>query len=474
MVYNLKRSDGTPLLTLADSTLDNTSTSLILVGKNSLNFGSSINQDLIYLMQHFANTASPINPLQGQLWYDTIAGTLKVFNGYTWRAIMPPADGSAGIATVVVGSDIIDVLISDGVIVSAVSHAYLARAQLPNNEVINDINYEFGSRFPNGIYPGITLATDPNTAYKFTGTVFQADQLTNPFTLSLGGDATGSVSMNGSQAVKLNVRLHDIVTPASYNKVTVASNGVVISGQVGIDNFDIEQSLGFFPISNVRIVGDITGNATIVSNVAVVSTSLPNLQVAGTYTGVTVDNRGLVTGAAPAVVAPGTYNSVTVSSQGIVIGGSSVDVTAGLISYLVPAGAIIMWSGTVSNIPTGWHLCDGTNGTPDLRSKFIIGAGSGLGSSFAPGSTGGSSTLTLGVANLPAHHHSWGVTSNFSPSDPATGVTYSPQNLWSDNAGDHYPITLFSQGNAVTGDTGSGNPVDIMPPYYALAFIMKS
>ena len=56
----------------------------------------------------------------------------------------------------------------------------------------------------------------------------------------------------------------------------------------------------------------------------------------------------------------------------------------------VPNGAIIMWSGTVATIPDGFSLCDGSNGTPDLRNRFVIGAGS----NYAVGATGGSSATT--------------------------------------------------------------------------------
>lgn len=56
----------------------------------------------------------------------------------------------------------------------------------------------------------------------------------------------------------------------------------------------------------------------------------------------------------------------------------------------VPNGAIIMWSGTVATIPNGFLLCDGTNGTPDLRNRFVIGAGD----TYAVGATGGSSATT--------------------------------------------------------------------------------
>lgn len=54
----------------------------------------------------------------------------------------------------------------------------------------------------------------------------------------------------------------------------------------------------------------------------------------------------------------------------------------------IPSGVIVMWHGALATIPTGWYLCDGTNGTPDLRSKFIVGAADGV----EPGNTGGSAT----------------------------------------------------------------------------------
>jgi hypothetical protein len=68
----------------------------------------------------------------------------------------------------------------------------------------------------------------------------------------------------------------------------------------------------------------------------------------------------------------------------------------------VPVGTIVMWSGSIGSIPTGWALCDGTEGTPDLRDRFIVGAGSGYG----VGAQGGSSSVSLTTSHLPAHHHS--------------------------------------------------------------------
>ena len=68
----------------------------------------------------------------------------------------------------------------------------------------------------------------------------------------------------------------------------------------------------------------------------------------------------------------------------------------------VPQGGIIMWSGSIASIPSGWNLCDGTNGTPDLRDRFVVGAGN----TYAVDETGGANTVALAEANLAAHTHS--------------------------------------------------------------------
>ena len=68
----------------------------------------------------------------------------------------------------------------------------------------------------------------------------------------------------------------------------------------------------------------------------------------------------------------------------------------------VPAGGIIMWSGSIASIPAGYVICDGTNGTPDLRDRFVVGSGS----TFAVGNTGGfTSSVTSSIGtNLPLYY----------------------------------------------------------------------
>lgn len=98
----------------------------------------------------------------------------------------------------------------------------------------------------------------------------------------------------------------------------------------------------------------------------------------------------------------------------------------------VPAGAIVMWSGSVDSIPSDWALCDGDSGTPDLTDQFVMGAGD----TYSPGDSGGSSTLSTGTDSVMLFYGSC-----------------------SSSAGCTTALT-----------TGGGS---YLPPYYALAFIMK-
>lgn len=83
------------------------------------------------------------------------------------------------------------------------------------------------------------------------------------------------------------------------------------------------------------------------------------------------------------------------------ISGGSISIPGFPANALVPAGVIVMWSGSIASIPSGWALCNGLNLTPDLRDRFIVGAGS----SYNPTNSGGQNTITLTTNQLPAHSH---------------------------------------------------------------------
>lgn len=154
----------------------------------------------------------------------------------------------------------------------------------------------------------------------------------------------------------------------------------------------------------------------------------------------------------------------------------------------VPRGGIILWSGAANAIPAGWALCDGAGGTPDLRGRFIVGAG-GV---YNPGDIGGAETVTLAEANMPAHTHGVNITTDQAAahqhSIPATfnAKIYHNQGdstrLTSIGVIGETPPTITTTGaagahtHAVSGNTGSkggGAAHENRPPYFALAYIMR-
>jgi microcystin-dependent protein len=187
-------------------------------------------------------------------------------------------------------------------------------------------------------------------------------------------------------------------------------------------------------------------------------------------------------------------------SQGIEFPNSSVQ------SSSFPLGMIIIWSGAIVNIPTGWQLCNGTNGTPDLRDRFVVGAGS----SYAVGATGGTSTVSISESQMPPHTHETVITSIspagshthsnvttatnanhthpvspnivFTPGPVAskgTGAFFGTISGSGDGGSHDHPVSTAPAGShshALTmsvNPAGSGDPHENRPPYYALAFIMK-
>ena len=173
-----------------------------------------------------------------------------------------------------------------------------------------------------------------------------------------------------------------------------------------------------------------------------------------------------------------------------------------------------MWSGADNAVPANWALCNGSNGTPNLMDKFIVGRGN----SYGQGQTGGEATKTLGTANLPSHTHTDGTlaasggshshnlsgvtgTSNHSHQIRATNgddhndtarhiqsgrndsANFGYTNINTDNTNATFTLSgttdpsgslsLGVSGN--TGDQGGtmGQSFEILPPYYAIAYIMR-
>ena len=136
------------------------------------------------------------------------------------------------------------------------------------------------------------------------------------------------------------------------------------------------------------------------------------------------------------------------------------------VSATFTAGMIMIWSGSLGSVPSGWVLCDGTNSTPDLRDRFVVAAGN----TYAVGATGGSAdAITVSHTHAitdPGHLHTI----------PVTGPDVFGGGPYNYNA--DFGVGTSNTSTATTGisinTAGTSGTNQNLPPYYALAYIMKT
>ncbi len=249
-------------------------------------------------------------------------------------------------------------------------------------------------------------------------------------------------------------RLRLLTVPYAF----LAKHSVNANSLVNASNAPVITSAG----TNVYMTGTVTiptVSATTVNAASVVTTPTVN---ATTVNATTVNASSVVT--APTVTAT-TVTATTVNAQN----GFGT----------IPIGGIIMWSGSAA--PTGWALCDGQTAygtrTPDLRERFILGTSL----RYPPGLTGGNASVTLNTTQLPSHTHRYldGYHSEaYAPTRTPNDVL-APLYTWYSDAfsGSHgtdddnkYVYERWMETQASNSSVG---PVNILPPFYALAFIMR-
>lgn len=246
---------------------------------------------------------------------------------------------------------------------------------------------------------------------------------------------------------------------------------------------------------NVRETkGDLTINGTAYFNGPVsMRTSTDtltggNIDAKGTLTatGKATFNAGAQVGGDMTVAGAAIVDSLTVAQKVKVTNGdielaSGKTVKANGVNIGVPIGCILMWSGDERDIPDGWALCNGSNGTPDLRGRFIVGVNRNFSGftandardTYSPKATGGKERHTLTADELPSHQHglSDGNWRTVGIDDNTDYYVYTPKaktGKKKDILGDTNVDVEMN-----TASAGKGLSHENRPPYYALCFIMK-
>jgi hypothetical protein len=328
------------------------------------------------------------------------------------------------------------------------------------------------------VSPNFTGTPTAPTAIAGTSTTQIA---TTAFVQNIAG-TLGTMSTQNANAVA--------ITGGTINGTTIgASTAASIAGTTGNFSGNLA-SLGIVSGAS-GVFGPVSATTGTFSSTISGTTITASSQFTGAGTGLTGTAASLSIGGNAATATNAATVTTTVASgatgttQAVGTNNTTIATTA-FVRSIIPAGVILMWSGSIASIPSGWVLCNGANGTPNLQDRFIVGAGS----TYAVAATGGSAnavlvshTHTASVSD-PGHQHLFGaddqvgeqggyiVQSGFGYDATSTtgggGVNLFTKRTDNTN---NPQLTGISVSNSTEGVSGTNQN---LPPYYALAYIMKT
>jgi hypothetical protein len=415
MAYTINLTDGTVFATISDGTI-NTSSSMILVGKNYAGYGEFLDENFIHLLENGSNTTAPAAPLTGQLWWDKTNNLLKVYNGSIFKTISAAtASASAptsnvtgdlwydttnqqlkvytGAAFLVVGPGYTSAQGTSGAIPETILNNVGATRYITSlyvNNVRVAIVYDGASFTPEAallaafptIYPGVTLSSSVSGAV-FAGSATNAQLLDSLDSTSfMRADAntatTGRLQVNNANGIYIGT--------SNVVNISQSSNDGVIASPVSTGNLIIRTNVSGTTYTVATALG---GNgAFAIANAATVGTTL---SVTGNTTGGNLLTAGQVSAAGNVIGANFIGNVIppaggAVSTTGNVTGGNIL--TSGLIS----AGGNIT---SAANVAGTYFIGNGSQLTglsaAVAVTKFVNGSSEGN-----AGSSGGNITFTVG------------------------------------------------------------------------------
>ena len=353
MAYTINNTSGTTLVTLSDGTIDTTTTDLALFGKGYAGFGERLNENVVKLLENFANTSAPTNKQKGQLWYDTLNNQIKVWNGSKFKPVGSSTNASTSPTNANTGDFWFDTNNSQfyvyngtawtliGPTTVAGSGVTQASAQVVADDVgVNKSILKFitndavvgivsAEQFTPGtaisgfatIYKGITLST-AIASNKLTGTATNADALggvaaANYLRSNANDTTSGSLGIINDSGLTIGAG-SDLTVTVSGTDVTFANtssngdilftvnDGGVTKTLMTLDGGDGKVTFTDGAIENLRVSGNLTVDGTtttintttltIEDNIIELNRNISTAAAMPNYSGLKV-NRGSISSA---------------------------------------------------------------------------------------------------------------------------------------------------------------------------------
>ena len=425
MSYNVYHTDGALLTTVNDGSL-NTVTSISLIGIGYANYSETISESFVRLMENFAGATSPLTPLVGQLWWDKTNGHLNVYDGTKFKSINPTTISATAPTDSVNGDlwfDTVNLQLKTyisptWVVVTPIYSASQGTSGPQVQTIVDNYNaYHTITSLYNANNIVAVMSTDDSfTPFSLTG--FYGN-ITPGITLGYGYELNGVTSYaRNAYGLAANVDVYYMHSNANASTTGILSAPTIRGANIG-------NTGTVFTGSTINLTGAITTADTVyATNINAVNIGYSNT----TYSGSTINISGQINISNNLISAP-TINAGTIGNTGAVFIGATLttsgDITTSgnfnvaaaptsgnhaanktyvdnkVFSAQLPVGTVIMWYGNLGSLPTGYQLCDGTSGTPDLRDCFVYGAGG----SVALGVTGGNNYNTLSTTAAGGHFH---------------------------------------------------------------------
>lgn len=418
MAYTINLTNGTVLTTIADGTVNSTSTELTLIGKNYPNYGTFLNDNFVHLLENASNSTAPATPLTGQLWWDT-AGNLKVYTGSVWKPLGSVTANASAPSGPVVGNQWWDTAndqlkLWNGTTWTLVGPAFssntgtsgalvesipaddltdkVAVSMYVGGEVVGIFSKQAYTPDPlltnfGDINPGLNLSTAANI--KVWGTTDNADKLGS---ITAANYARTDIATTFNSTVKV---AGAGLTVGSSDNFTLGVSGTVVqlTNNINNANLAIRSNIGG-TLTNSLFVNGQNGAVTMVGNAAIggIATVTGNINAASYVTvGATETATSTTTGALRVAGGAGFVGTVYV---GNLVSAGSTTITGN-----ITAGNLIATTGivTAGNVTANYLIGTAIQAQyADLAERFAADA------AYAPGtvlSLGGEAEVTLSTVD---------------------------------------------------------------------------